>query len=223
MTAVAETRWTDNAATRRSGTRGGDRREAILDAAVAAIEDFGPDALTGQIADRAGLNRPHFYRHFASKEELDLAVARRAHEELTRRIRAALAVDGTPLDIIRAPVAEHVAWAAEHPNLYRFLLGRNYRRGNDDPSIGGSAFAAEISAAASRYIPRFGADRAAADRLVVALLGMIDASVRWWLTHREPDQAALVDLLVAESWLLIDRRLRALGLTLDPEAALPRP
>ncbi|WUA09186.1 TetR/AcrR family transcriptional regulator [Nocardia sp. NBC_01377] len=223
MIGVTDQRWTDTAVTRRSGNRGEDRRLAIVDAAVAAIEEQGPNALTGQIADRAGLNRTHFYRHFASKEELDLAIARRAHEELTERIRAALAIDGTPLDIIRAPVAEHVGWANEHPNLYRFLLGRNYRRGNDDSSIGGSAFASEISTAATRYIPRFGADRAAADRLVVALLGLIDASVRWWLTHRGSTEEELVETLVVESWLLIDHRLRALGIAIDPRAPLSPP
>src|ERR1700737_4405339 len=50
------------------------RRRQIIDAAIAAIEESGPAALTGQIADKAGLARTHFYRHFASKEDLDLAV-----------------------------------------------------------------------------------------------------------------------------------------------------
>lgn len=149
-------RWTDTAETRRAGSVSAardERRAAIVDAAIAAIAEHGPDALTGQIADRAGLNRTHFYRHFASKAELDWAVAKRAHLEITERIRAALVVDGTPLDAIRAPIVAHVGWAGEHPNLYRFLLGRNYYRGKDMPRIGGSAFAAEISAAAVRYIP----------------------------------------------------------------------
>ncbi|MFC3960848.1 TetR/AcrR family transcriptional regulator [Nocardia jiangsuensis] len=201
-----------------------ERRRALVDAAIAAITEHGPDALTGQIADRAGLARTHFYRHFASKEELDLAVARRAHEELTERIRSALAIDGTPLDVIRAPIAEHVAWAGEHPNLYRFLVRRNYSRGAEEESrIGGSAFASEISEAAGRYIPSFNTDHAAADRLVVALLGLIDASVRWWLAHGGSTETELVELLTAESWLLIDRRLRALGIELDPDGSLPAP
>ncbi|WP_280233028.1 TetR/AcrR family transcriptional regulator [Nocardia cyriacigeorgica] len=218
-------RWTDTAESRRSGssaTARDERRAAIVDAAVAAIAEYGPDALTGQIADRAGLNRTHFYRHFASKEELDRAVAKRAHLEITERIRAGLGVDGTPLDIIRAPIVEHVGWAGEHPNLYRFLLGRNYRRGKDDPRIGGSAFATEISAAAARYIPRFDADPVAADRLVVALLGLTDATVQWWLTYRETSREDLVELLTTQAWLLIDHHLRAIGVTLDPDAPLHR-
>lgn len=220
---MEQQRWTDTAQVRRSTSRGAgrdERRRSIVDAAIAAIEEHGPDALTSQIADRAGLTRTHFYRHFASKEEIDLAVARRAHQELTQRIRAALDVDGTPLDVIRAPIAEHVAWAGEHTNLYRFLLRRNYRRGTDEPRIGGSAFASEISAAATRYLPQLAADPLVADRLVVALLGLIDASVRWWLTHRESTQDELVELLTAEAWLLIDNRLRILGIPLDPSTPI---
>ncbi|MCP2319985.1 transcriptional regulator, TetR family [Nocardia amikacinitolerans] len=223
MSRVGRQRWTDTAETRRSGARGpgGDeRRRALVAAAVAAIEEHGPEASIGQIADRAGLVRTHVYRHIAGKEELDRAVARHAHAELTARIRATFDVDGTPIDVIRAPIAEHVAWAGEHPNLYRFLVERNYRSGNDEPRIGGSAFASEIFAAATRYIPRFGSDRAAAERLIIALLGLIDASVRWWLTHRESTRETLVDQLTAEAWLLIDHRLRALGIALDPEARL---
>ncbi|TLF79407.1 TetR/AcrR family transcriptional regulator [Nocardia cyriacigeorgica] len=218
-------RWTDTAETRRSGADSSardERRAAIVDAAIAAIAEHGPDALTGQIADRAGLNRTHFYRHFASKAELDWAVAKRAHLDITERIRAALVVDGTPLDAIRAPIVAHVGWADEHPNLYRFLLGRNYYRGKDMPRIGGSAFAAEISAAAVRYIPRFDADPVAADRLVVALLGLIDATVQWWLSYRDTSRAELVELLTTQAWLLIDHHLRTVGVVLDPNSPLER-
>ncbi|WP_051727429.1 TetR/AcrR family transcriptional regulator [Nocardia brasiliensis] len=221
---MAERRWTDTAEVRRSTSRApgrDERRRIIVDAAIAAIEEHGPDALTGQIADRAGLARSHVYRHFASKEELDLAVARRAYDDLKRQIRAALEIEGSPYAIIRAPIAEHVSWADEHPNLYRFLLERNYRHGSDEPRVGGSAFAAEISAAATRYLPEFGADPLAADRLVVALLGLIDASVRWWLVHRGMTRNELIEQLATEAWLLLDHRLRGLGIELNLHGELP--
>lgn len=220
---MEQQRWTDSDVGQDDESRAqarSDRREVIVDAAIAATEEHGPDALTGQIAARAGLNRTHFYRHFASKEELDAAVARRAHEELTQRIRAELAVRGSPLDVIRAPIGQHVAWACEHPGLYRFLLRRNYRRSGEESRIGGSAFAGEISDAAARYIPSFREDRAAADRLVVALLGLVDASVRWWLTHQDTTRDELIELLATQAWLLFDHRLRALGIELDPNAPL---
>ena len=68
------------AAVTRSGTRDGRstrwdphrrrRRAAIIDAAVTAIEEYGPDALTAQIAEKAGVPRTHVYRHFEGKHAL---------------------------------------------------------------------------------------------------------------------------------------------------------
>src|ERR1700730_7935625 len=102
------------------------RRQQICDAARAVIEEHGPGALTGQIAKRAGLARPNVYRHFASKDDLDLAVAWGAYQELRAEIRTRLDCCGTPLDVIRAPIATQVIWAQGHQNLYRFLVSRGH-------------------------------------------------------------------------------------------------
>lgn len=218
--------WVDTTAARRATSRlpGRDlRRGRIIEAALAAIEENGPHALTGQIAGKAGLGRTHFYRHFASKEELDLAVARHVHRELTAKIRVSLDVTGSPLDVIRAPVSQHVMWADDHPNLYRFLVNRHYRRSNEKTAPGVSAFASELAKAGARYFPRYGDDAGAADRNVAAIVGLIDASVLWWLDHRESTRDDLVIRLTRQTWLIIDDRLRELGTTLDPEAPLNGP
>lgn len=218
--------WVDTTAARRATSRvpGRDiRRGKIIEAALAAIEENGPHALTGQIAGKAGLGRTHFYRHFASKEELDLAVARYVHRELTAKIRVSLDVTGSPLDVIRAPVSQHVMWADEHPNLYRFLVNRHYRRSNENTTSGISAFASELAKAGARYFPRYGDDADAADRNVAAIVGLIDASVLWWLDHRESTRDDLVVRLTRQTWLIIDDRLRELGTALDPEVPLDGP
>ena len=62
-----------------------ERRAAITAAAIAAIEQYGPDALTGQIAELAGVPRTHVYRHFEGKQALDRAVVRRAGREILAR------------------------------------------------------------------------------------------------------------------------------------------
>jgi AcrR family transcriptional regulator len=223
---VERKHWVDTTAVRRATSRlpGRDlRREQIIKAALSAIEENGPHALTGQIADKAGLGRTHFYRHFASKEELDLAVARYVHRELTAKIRLTLGVRGSPLDVIRAPVTQHVVWADENPNLYRFLVNRHYRRSTEKSAPGSSAFASELALAGARYFPRYGEDSAAADRNVAAIMGLIDASVLWWLDHRDSTREELVVRLTRQTWLIIDDRLRELGIQLDPQSPLNDP
>lgn len=223
---VERKQWVDTAAVRRATSRVSGRelrRGQIIEAALSAIEENGPHALTGQIADKAGLGRTHFYRHFASKEELDLAVARHVHRELTAKIRLTLDVKGSPLDVIRAPVSQHVMWADEHPNLYRFLVNRHYRRSTEKTAPGSSAFASELAVAGARYFPRYGDDSDAADRNVAAIMGLIDASVLWWLDHRDSTRDELVIRLTRQTWLIIDDRLHELGTQLDPQVPLSEP
>ncbi len=59
-----------------------ERRAAIIAAAIEAIEAHGPDALTGQIAEMAGVPRTHVYRHFDGKQALDLAVSRHVANQI---------------------------------------------------------------------------------------------------------------------------------------------
>jgi AcrR family transcriptional regulator len=198
------------------------RREQIIEAARAVIEEYGPDALTGQIAQRAGLARPNVYRHFASKDELDQAVASNAYEELRAEIRTRLDLSGTPLEVIRAPIAVQVTWADRHPNLYRFLLNRGYQRSSRRRQAERRDFAADLAMAGEHYFPHFADNPDAAAALVVGLSGLIDASILAWLSRRTETRARLIDRLTAQAWLIIDHHLREVGVDLDPAVPLPQ-
>jgi AcrR family transcriptional regulator len=195
------------------------KRKRILKAARAAIEEHGPDALTCQIAELAGLARPNVYRHFDSKDDLHLAVARSAYQELRAEIRSRLDLCGSPLDVIRAPIAVQVIWADSHPNLYRFLVNRGHQRRSRHPSV---AFAAEVAAAGARYFPHFADNPDGADQIVIGLGGMIDASILAWLARRTESREHLIDRLTTQTWLIIDHHLRRFGVGLDPAVSLPQ-
>ena len=197
------------------------RREQIRDAARAAIEEHGPDALTGQIAKRAGLARPNVYRHFSSKDDLDLAVARSAYQELRAEVRSRLDLCSTPLEAIRAPIAAQVIWADRHQNLYRFLVSRGRQR-NSQRRVERSDFTVELAAAVSRYFPRFAEDPDAAEATVVAVIGLVNASVLWWLSQPVCTRDQLIDRLTAHAWLIIDNHLREIGVYVDPLSPLPQ-
>jgi AcrR family transcriptional regulator len=198
------------------------RREQILQAARAAIEEHGPGALTGQIAERAGLARPNFYRHFASKGDLDFEVARGAYQELQAEIRSRLDLDGgTPLEVIRAPIAAQVTWADCHPNLYRFLVSRGHQRSSQRCKAERRDFATELAAAGSRYFPHFADNLDDAAAILAALIGLIDASVLWWLNRPTETVEQLIDRLAADAWLIVDHHLGKIGVHIDPTMPLP--
>jgi AcrR family transcriptional regulator len=191
------------------------RREQICDAARAVIEEHGPEALTGQIAQRAGLARPNVYRHFSSKRELDRAVARSAYQELRAEIRTRLDLCGTPLDVIRAPIEAQVIWAHKHQNLYRFLVSHGQQRRFQQHTAGRSNFASELATAGARYFPRFDEDPDAAEATLVGLIGLFDTSVLWWLSRPVGTREQLIDRLTAQAWLILDHHLREFGIHID--------
>jgi AcrR family transcriptional regulator len=198
------------------------RREHILEVARAVIDEFGPDALTSQIAERAGLARPNFYRHFSSKDDLDFAVAGSAYQELRAEVRTRLDLCGSPLELVRAPIDAQVTWADSHPNLYRFVIGRGYQWTSQRRTVEHFAFAAEITRAAARYFPRFAANPDAADAVVTALGGLIDASILRWLRRRTETRDQLINRLTDHTWLILDDYLRGFGVHVDPSVPLTR-
>jgi AcrR family transcriptional regulator len=200
-----------------------ERRDAIIAAAIAAIEAHGPDALTGQIADMAGVPRTHVYRHFDGKQALDLAVSRHAAREIGEVIRAGLATRGSALGIIRASINEHLSWIEAHPNLYRFLAQHAYAVGATGSAADDAkaAFATELTALLQRYMSVFGVDTAPAERVIIGVVGLVDTTAAWWLEHRDISRDELTAELADEVWLIIDRTATRLGLALDPHAELP--
>jgi AcrR family transcriptional regulator len=201
-----------------------ERKAAIIAAAIEAIEEHGPEALTGQIAEKAGVPRTHVYRHFEGKSALDQAVAHFAAAQISESVRAGLASGGTPVEVIRGAVSRHLEWIAEHPNLYRFLAQHAYvaaDSGTPSSDDAKSALAGELTQVLSRYMQQFGIDPAPAERLVVGVVGMVDNTAAWWLDRRSPSREELTATLAEEVWALIDHTLRPLGLKLARDEPLP--
>jgi AcrR family transcriptional regulator len=76
-----------------------ERRELLLDVAVAIAEERSLDDVTMEaVAERAGVSRPLLYKHFANRDELLGAMYRREaanlHERLAARVAAATTLEG---------------------------------------------------------------------------------------------------------------------------------
>jgi AcrR family transcriptional regulator len=201
------------------------RRAAIIDAAIAAIEEYGPDALTGQIAEKAGVPRTHVYRHFEGKHALDLAVSRQVAREIGESIRAGLSATSAR-GIIGGAIDRHLSWVESHPNLYRFLAQHSYAvatTGSPAADDAKAAFATELTALLARYMSMFDLDTGPAERVIIGVVGMVDSTAAWWLEHPQVARAELTRELTEQVWLIIDHTARELGLVLDPDQALPAP
>jgi AcrR family transcriptional regulator len=201
-----------------------ERRLAIINAAITAIEDYGPDALTGQIADKAGVPRTHVYRHFDGKQALDFAVARHVAQQIGQQIRAGLATQGSPREIISASISQHLGWIEAHPNLYRFLAQHAYAvnaTGSPVVDDAKAAFAGELTALLAGYMRLLDMDTAPAERVIIGVVGMVDATAAWWLEHHDVPRPELTAALTEQVWLILDNTAQALGVRIDPDASLP--
>ena len=222
-TTGAPAKWVDRTAVRRARNPETDqRRAAIVAAALEVIEIVGPSAGTSQIAERAGVPRPHVYRHFESKDELDAEIIRAASTQLREAVRAALSTGKAIPEMLSDGIETAVAWAAEHPNLYRFLAARQQTRALHRVRLGRGRFLDMFvdAVAASAGTP---VDEVAVpDGILAGLVGMIDASIIWWLDHDDETQADVAQRLTRQVDLVITDLFAQHGLPAPADIAFPR-
>jgi AcrR family transcriptional regulator len=80
-----------------------DELRLLFDAAFAVMQEAGsPDVTVAEILKEAGMSTRSFYRHFASKDELLLAMYRREAEAASARLLAAVEATTTPAAALEA-------------------------------------------------------------------------------------------------------------------------
>jgi len=170
------------------------RRAGIVVAAVEAIESANPAAGLAWIAERAGIQRPHLYRHFASKEQLDAEVVRIAALDLRDRLQPHLSGDGSPEETVRVAVGAAADWATENPQLYRFIAAPPSR----EVARGRERFVSDVRVALQEYGAAHGLELDVSEAVIAGVVGLIESSLIWWLDHRAEPREAVVDRLARQ-------------------------
>ncbi|MFI8697029.1 TetR/AcrR family transcriptional regulator [Dietzia maris] len=216
-------RWVDTAVVRRSTAHESHRsarREQIVVAAARAIEEYGPGVGTAQIAERAGVARPHVYRHFDSKEDLEREVLRFAADQLIDTVRPAMRVSGTAPTIIEGVIGAAIGWAAGHPNLYRFMAARQQNKETHRARLGRTRFLGEVVAAASAYMRTSEVQVDPPDGVMAGLMGMVDAGIIWWLDHHDESKEEVTTRIAHQVWLIMRDLAQSVGVAVDNDRLL---
>jgi AcrR family transcriptional regulator len=182
------------------------RRLELVDAAVLAIEEHGPEVTTEQIAARAGVSRPGLYRHFDGKDDLQGAIAARSVERLVTELEPVWRPSGRPREMLERAIAAHLRWLAAHENVYHYLKRHSL------PSDSVEAASTNVRGVVSLHVAQMlvdgslGAEIAAATAhpLAYGLVGMVDAAAAHWLD--EPHGADVETLgaqLTEACWAVI--------------------
>ncbi|MGQ9531370.1 MAG: TetR/AcrR family transcriptional regulator [Desulfotomaculales bacterium] len=92
------------------GRRGGDKYQAILEAAIRVMAEHGyHNTQVARIAREAGVAEGTIYLYFKNKEDLLLSIFREKMSEFIARVRAELASQPDPLARLEALVRTHLA------------------------------------------------------------------------------------------------------------------
>jgi AcrR family transcriptional regulator len=101
----------------------GGLRSALIDLAVEALEQEGPETLSLRgLAARAGVSGMAPYRHFVGKQALLEAAARRGFADLRERL-ASVDDPAEPKKALVAFGVVYVRFACERPGLFRLMFG----------------------------------------------------------------------------------------------------
>jgi AcrR family transcriptional regulator len=101
--------------------RAGLSQAAVVDAAMAVLDERGPDAVTlAAVAARTGVSTPSLYKHVRNLAELQKLISIRVLNDLTERIGAAI-MGRSADDAVRAAMHAYRDFATQHPHRYRMM------------------------------------------------------------------------------------------------------
>lgn len=164
------------------GERGyhhGDLRRALLDAAVEAIREAGPNGVSlRELARRTGVSHAAPQHHFRDKAGLLTALAREGYDLLATALEAAGG------DLLEAGVA-YVRFAMDHPAHFQVMFQPSlYRR--DDPDVVAAVGRARAALRAGlRNLPRPPDEEAMA---AVAAWSIVHGFATLWLSGGLPPE-----------------------------------
>lgn len=102
-------------------------RQALLDAALDMLADRGFASLSlREVARRAGIVPTAFYRHFASMDELGVALVEESMRTLRGMIRGARSGPDGPAGMIEASVHTLHRHVRAHEDHFRFVVRERY-------------------------------------------------------------------------------------------------
>ena len=194
------------------------RREQLIDAALAVLEEDGPDFGLQQVASRAGVTKPVIYRHFGERAALVEAMGDRATNLLMSRLMPALFAETALLTRIRMTIEAFLGFIDESPKIYRFFVRRAPLEGRDLAGVDKEFVAEALTSVLREYLHGFdpGSDRLAAVWARGAV-GFVQNAAEWWLESRAMTRDELAEDLAMLLWVQIDGIARRHGIALDPE------
>ena len=198
-------------APRRRRLPAGERRAAILDAALEVFARHGYHAASiDDIAGTAGVSKALIYEHFPSKRHLHAALLERHVGELFERLAESAATSEPGEVRLRAGVDAFLAFVESRPEAFRMLF-----RDAVEPEvaeslrgIGQQAAVAVAGLIATEPRERRGDDEREAEAIEMfgaLLTGAVQSLALWWDEHPDVPREHLVARVMEFAWIGFER------------------
>ena len=114
----------------------GDLKSALIAAAMAAVEQDGPDAVSlRDLAQSLGVSRAAPYRHFEDRDTLLAAVAAKGFEALVVVYETALAGPGDGRQRMRQALIDYLEFARRRPGLHELMFESDFLQRTPPPPV----------------------------------------------------------------------------------------
>ncbi|MEO9137613.1 MAG: TetR/AcrR family transcriptional regulator [Jatrophihabitans sp.] len=171
-------RWTEHRAA---------RREELIDAAVAAVTEFGTDVGMDQIAAAAHTSKPVIYRYFADKTELYRAVGDRVVARTIAALQAVRIEESDPRAVLHRTIDAYLELLEDNPLLFRFVTQNRLLAqpgpGESTPAQFSGTVSAALTESLGEQLRSCGLDPTGATPWGEAAVGFIRAAGLWWIDH----------------------------------------
>jgi AcrR family transcriptional regulator len=179
------------------------RRSELIAAVVAAVGERGAGVGMDDISAASGIAKPVFYRYFADKSDLFLAVGRAVAENVVAEVMTAIDSEDEPRAKLEAGIGAYISSIEGRPELYRFAA-LHQRSGRTTTGDVLGDYASVVGLHASRVIGEFlraaGLDSGAADPWGFGIVGMVRSATDRWLEQQTMSREALVTYLTDLAW-----------------------
>ena len=185
------------------------RRAELIEAVINAVRERGPTVDMDDISAVSGVAKPVFYRYFADKADLYLAVGREVGERIVSEVLAVTEGTAAPRELLAQGIDAFLGWVERDPDVYRFVVQR--------PAT--AAAVSDYSAVVGMHVARLagdvlragGRDSGVAETWGFAIVGAVRAAADRWLEEPTTSRAAVVGDLTDLLWSGARSAPRAIG------------
>jgi AcrR family transcriptional regulator len=178
------------------------RREELVDAAIAAIRRLGAGVGMDALAASAGISKPVLYRYFDDRSQLRLAIGQRLTTGLIEAVRPAVAQVRGERAAVELAVDVYLRLIESEPELYMFVANRPGPRGEGDVVADtADTISSALASVIGDRLRDLGLDAGPAEPWAHGLVGCLRAVGDWWLRHQRPmSRDALTAYLTTLLW-----------------------